>query len=129
MISPTDRQQAVALIDGTLSPEPCAAYRAPVPTERRKAGPRAFPRVVPTEMDSTGADISREARDWLQNEWAGQALVFCGVHDEILGLPVMEVMSSWIKGCPPPIQVPEAGHFVQEWGEGVARRAISEFAS
>lgn len=124
-----DLAEAVAFIDDTLSSEQCAAYRAPFPNERSKAGPRAFPRLVPTEMNSAGADISREARDWLQNEWAGQALVFCGVHDEILGLPVMEVLSSWIKDCPPPIQVPEAGHFVQEWGEGVARRAISEFAS
>lgn len=124
-----DIAQAVAFIDDTLSPAQCAAYRAPFPNERSKAGARAFPRIVPIEMDHPGADISRQARDWLQTEWTGQALVFCGVHDKILSLPVMEVLSGWIKGCPPPIEVPEAGHFVQEWGEAVARKALAAFAS
>lgn len=124
-----DLAEAVHVIDDTLSPEQCAAYRAPFPTERSKAGPRAFPRIVPTTLDSPGAEISRQARDWWQTEWNGQALVFCGVHDDILSLPVMQLLSSWIKDCPPVIEVAEAGHFVQEWGENVAKRVVREFSS
>ena len=124
-----DLAEAVAVIDDTLSPEQCAAYRAPFPNERSKAGPRAFPRIVPTELESPGAEISRQARDWWQSEWTGQALVFCGVHDDILSLPVMQLLSSWIKDCPQAVEVSEAGHFVQEWGEGVAQRVVSEFGA
>lgn len=124
-----DIAAAVAFIDDTLSPEQCAAYRAPFPNERSKAGVRAFPRIVPIEMDSPGADISRRARDWWRTDWTGQAVVFCGVHDQILGLEVTRQLSAWIKNCPPPIEVAEAGHYVQEWGAAVARRALSEFSA
>jgi len=55
-------------------------------------------------------------------------LVACGLHDQILSLPVMEVMAGWIKNCPPVMEVPEAGHFVQEKGEGVAQRAVEMLA-
>jgi hypothetical protein len=41
----------------------------------------------------------------------------------------MEVMAGWIKDCPPVMEVPEGGHFVQEWGEGVAERALEIVAS
>jgi hypothetical protein len=39
----------------------------------------------------------------------------------------MEELRSVIRGCPPPLEVPEAGHFVQEWGEPVARAALAAF--
>jgi haloalkane dehalogenase len=123
-----DAAEAVGFIDGTLSEERRAPYRAPFPNERSKAGPRAFPPMVPTEMDSPGAETSRRARDWWQNEWSGKALVACGTQDKILSLPVMEVMARWIRDCPPVMEVPEGGHFVQEWGEGIAQRAVEMLA-
>jgi pimeloyl-ACP methyl ester carboxylesterase len=124
-----DPSEAVGFLDGTLSEDQRAPYRAPFPNERSKAGPRAFPRLVPTELNSPGADISRRARDWWQSEWSGKSLVACGTQDKILSLPVMEVMAGWIKDCPPVMEVPEGGHFVQEWGEGVAERALEIVAS
>ncbi len=32
-----------------------------------------------------------------------------------------------IKGCPEPFEHAEAGHFVQEWGEVVAQKALEAF--
>jgi len=32
-----------------------------------------------------------------------------------------------IPNCPPPIEMPNAGHFVQEWGESVAKAALEKF--
>ena len=72
---------------------------------------------------------SRRARDWWQTEWNGKAFVACGLQDRILSLPVMQLLASGIKDCPPPLEVSEAGHFVQEWGEGVARKALDPFAA
>lgn len=36
-------------------------------------------------------------------------------------------MRSVIKGCPAPMEVPEAGHFVQEFGDEVAKAALAHF--
>lgn len=45
----------------SLSPEERAAYDAPFPSSRYKAGPRAFPRIVPIAPDSPGAAENRQA--------------------------------------------------------------------
>lgn len=50
-----------------------------------------------------------------------------GVQDPILGPDVMRQVRKLIRGCPPPLEVQEAGHFVQEWGEGVAAKALETF--
>lgn len=115
---------AMRFLDDTLPDDIFDAYRAPFPDARSKAGPRSFPQLVPTGPDSPGVEISRRARDWWQNEWHGHALVACGVHDKILSLPVMQLLASWMKGCPPVLEVGEAGHFCQERGEIVARKFV-----
>ena len=35
---------------------------------------------------------------------------------------------SWIRGCGEPLMIDDAGHFVPEAGEVVARRALEAFA-
>ncbi len=50
-----------------------------------------------------------------------------GMKDDMLGPPVMSHMQNMIKGCPAPLEVPDAGHFVQEHGEIVAERAMEAF--
>ena len=122
-----DIAEAMGVIDDTVPQAVREVYRAPFPNERSKAGARAFPDIVPTEMDSPGAEISRRARDWWQSEWTGQALIACGVHDQILGVPIMQFVQSWIKGSPPVLEVSDAGHFVQEKGEVVAEKALELF--
>jgi hypothetical protein len=39
----------------------------------------------------------------------------------------MRPLAKLIRGCPPPLEVPEAGHFVQEWGAPIARAALERF--
>ena len=122
-----DIAEAMEVIDDTVPQAVREVYRAPFPDKRSKAGARGFPDIVPTEMDSPGAEISRRARDWWQSEWTGQSLIACGVHDQILGVPIMQFVQSWIKGAPTVLEVPDAGHFVQEQGEVVAEKALELF--
>jgi hypothetical protein len=44
----------------------------------------------------------------------------------VLGEPVMARLRESIRDCPPPMLLPDAGHFVPEWGEAVARRALAQ---
>jgi pimeloyl-ACP methyl ester carboxylesterase len=50
-----------------------------------------------------------------------------GMQDPVLGPPVMHALAKAIRGCPPPLELAEAGHFVQEDGRVVAERALAAF--
>jgi hypothetical protein len=39
----------------------------------------------------------------------------------------MRALRATIRGCPPPMEVAEGGHFVQEWGAPIARAALRHF--
>ncbi len=110
-----------------LTPEECAAYEAPYPDARFKAGVRRFPQLVPDRPDAPGAEISRRAVDWWPEKWRGQSFMAVGMQDPVLSPIVMRVLHSVIRNCPPPLELAEAGHFVQEWGEPVARAALAQF--
>jgi hypothetical protein len=45
----------------------------------------------------------------------------------VLGADVMAALRADIRDCPPPLVLPEAGHFVQEWGAPVAQAALEHF--
>ena len=110
-----------------LSDQECAAYDAPFPDIRYKAGVRRFPEMVPDKPDADGAELSRRARDWLKTEWSGETFMAIGMRDPVLGPPVMEALSKSIANCPQPFEIAEAGHFVQEWGGDVAKKALEAF--
>jgi len=110
-----------------LSPEECAAYAAPFPDIRYKAGVRCFPQIVPDNPDAEGAELSRRVRRWWNTKWDGQTFMAVGMQDPILGPPAMKYLREQIRHCPPPMEVAEAGHFVQEWGEKIAERALEVF--
>lgn len=110
-----------------LTAEECAAYDAPFPDAGHRAALRAFPPMVPEKPDAPGAAISRQARDFLSRQWTGQSLMFVGAQDPVLGPPVMEALRSQIRGCAEPIVLPQAGHFVPEQGEEIARKAVGYF--
>jgi len=112
-----------------LSGDECAAYDAPFPDSTYKAGVRRFPEMVPDRPDAPGAALSRGARDWLRNQWTGPVFMAVGVKDPVLGLPVMQALRNDIAGCPEPYEHPDAGHFVQEWGDDIARKALSFFGA
>jgi len=109
-----------------LSPAQAAAYDAPFPEARYKAGVRAFPKLVPEHHDEPGAAISRRAREWLKNEWRGEALMAIGAKDPVLGVPAMQLLRTWIRGCREPLVIEDGGHFLQEWGEEVAQWFLSK---
>ena len=110
-----------------LSQEECAAYAAPFPDAQYKAGVRRFPQIVPDRPDADGAALSREAREWLRTEWSGQSFMAVGMKDPVLGPPAMAYLRKQIRNCPAPLELPQAGHFVQEWGDEVAAKALVAF--
>jgi pimeloyl-ACP methyl ester carboxylesterase len=110
-----------------LSDEESAAYGAPFPDVHYKSGVRRFPQIVPDRPDADGAAISRSARQWFQTEWSGQTFMAVGMQDPVLGPPAMAYLRQQIRNCPPPLEVTEAGHFVQEWGEEIAIAALRTF--
>lgn len=95
--------------------------------ERYKAGVRRFPQLVAVEPGMEGVAYGRRARSFLANDWRGESFMAIGLRDPVLGKPVMDALRATIRGCPPPLELPEAGHFVQEWGEPVARKALESF--
>jgi haloalkane dehalogenase len=107
-----------------LTPTEAAAYDAPYPDASFKGGVLRFPNLVPDHPDGEGAALSRRAREWFRTEWAGRTFMAVGMKDPVLGPPVMRAMAKIIRNCPSPYEVAEGGHFVQEWGEEVARAAL-----
>lgn len=112
-----------------MTPEECAAYNAPFPGRGHRAALRAFPPMVPDGPDAPGAAVSREAREFLSNAWSGRTMMAVGAQDPVLGPAVMERLRGQIRGCPEPMVLPRAGHFVQEHGAEIARAAVGYFAS
>jgi len=103
------------------------AYDAPFPDNSYKAGVRRFPQLVAVEPDMDGVPYGIAAQKFLSTEWQGESFMAIGMRDWVLGEPVMEEVRSFIKGCPEPMKVEEGGHFVQEFGEPIARAAIAHF--
>ena len=108
-----------------LTPEEAAAYEAPYPDMSYKGGVRRFPNLVPDNPDAPGAAISRKALQFWKNDWSGKSFMAIGMTDPVLGAPVMRGLRKAIRNCPEPLELPEAGHFVQEWGERVAKEALA----
>jgi pimeloyl-ACP methyl ester carboxylesterase len=104
------------------------AYAAPFPDIRYKAGVRRFPNLVPDHPDADGAAVSRQARTWWSTQWDGPSFMAVGMQDPVLGPPAMQWLRRQIRGCPAPMELPQAGHFVQEHGEAVARAAMAAFS-
>ena len=77
---------------------------------------RRFPNLVPDRPDAGGAALSRQARDFWRKRWTGKSLMAIGMKDPVLGPPVMRALHAQIRNCPPPMEIAEGGHFLQEWG-------------
>ncbi len=107
-----------------LSESEAAAYAAPFPDARYKAGVRRFPELVPDHPGAPGAALSRAARSWWREEWQGRTLMAVGMQDPVLGPQAMHYLRAQIRGCPQPLPIHDAGHFVQEWGAPIAQRAV-----
>jgi len=110
-----------------LSVAEIAAYDAPFPDARHKAALKAFPNLVPDGDDAPGAAISRRAREFWRHEWDGESFMAIGMQDPVLGAVPMRALQQTIRNCPPPMEVAEGGHFVQEWGVPIAHAAVQRF--
>jgi haloalkane dehalogenase len=97
-----------------------AAYEAPYPTPESKAGPRAFPLILPTEPDAPGAVEGKRVADALRED-DRPTLVLWADSDFILPFSVGERVSTQLN-FPPPRPIENASHFLQEdAGEEIGR--------
>ena len=108
------------------------AYDAPFPDEKYKAGVRRFPNMVMTEPGMSGIEISQKSVSFFKQKdhfRTQDIFMACGSQDRVFGVDVMhELAGMWKNGCYY-MDIPQAGHFVQEWGDQVAMRAIQVFES
>ncbi len=97
-----------------LSAEEIAAYDAPFPEEKYKAGARIFPNLVPTSPDNPASEDNRKAWMKLMN-WQKPFLTCFSDSDPITkgGDVVLQGIIPGTKGQPH-TTVEKAGHFVQE---------------
>jgi len=108
-----------------LSDAEVAAYDAPFPDRRFQAGARTFPDLAMVEPEMDGvAEAKAGLRFWTE-EWSGQSFMAIGAKDP--DVETMQALRKQIRSCPEPLVVAEAGHFLQEWGEPVARAALRSF--
>lgn len=116
-------EQATTLDVGRLVESGCvrglaasarAAYDAPFPQERLKAGPRAMPTLVPTRPDDPATEANRAAWERLAG-WERPFLVAFSDSDPITG-PMAEILRARIPGAAGPDHpvLERAGHFLQE---------------
>ncbi|MEO0822472.1 MAG: haloalkane dehalogenase [Pseudomonadota bacterium] len=109
-----------------MSDAVAAAYAAPFPDARFRAGARRFPFLVMTTPDMEGVDVSRRAATWWGSEWRGDSFMAVGGQDELIPPWLMKRMHEILGIERPAMRLPDAGHFVQEThGAAVARAALS----
>jgi len=108
-----------------LTPELVAAYEAPFPDSRYKAGAQTWPLLVPTKPDDPGADSMRKARE-VFSKWTKPCLVMFSDGDPVTrgGDVIMRELIPSAKEQPE-ITITGAGHFLQEEkGEEIARHIV-----
>lgn len=110
-----------------LSDAEIAAYDAPFPDHRFKAGVRRFPQLVMTDPSMEGVETSKRAAMFWNESWKGESFMAIGMKDPVLGPPAMRMLAGLINGCPDPMEIADGGHFVQEWGNEIAPAALKHF--
>ncbi|OQN95134.1 hypothetical protein B0A48_18843 [Cryoendolithus antarcticus] len=100
-------------LDHHLSEDEKRAYRALFPDDTYKGGVRHFPQMIMIEEDMPGVEVSRDSRRFFETT-------------DTFG-PHMKSLACMFKhGCYY-AEIEEASHFVQEWGDQVAKLAIDVF--
>ena len=89
-----------------------AAYENPFPSPESKAGPRAFPLILPTSPDAVGAAEGRRVADALREDDRPTLLLWAD-SDPILPFEVGEAVSRGLN-LMAPRTIEGAGHFLQE---------------
>lgn len=117
--------QRTTILGKNLPPEEFAAYDAPFPDKRYKAGMQVFPLLVPITPDMQGATEMKEARNRLA-KWNKPAIIMFSDSD-----PVMAGYDSFFRELiptakeQPQITIKQASHFLQEdKGEEIAQNIV-----
>ncbi len=74
-----------------------------------------------------GVSVSQKAAEFWSTQWSGKSFMAIGMADPVLGPAAMMGLHKLIRNCPPPMEIEGGGHFVQEWGEPIARAALESF--
>ncbi|WP_300443441.1 haloalkane dehalogenase [uncultured Mameliella sp.] len=112
-----------------MSDAVAAAYAAPFPDARYRAGARRFPFLVMTEPQMEGVEVSKRAARWWASEFQGDSFMAVGEQDKLIPPWLMKRMHEILGLTRPPLRLPDAGHFVQEThGVEVARAALAAWA-
>jgi haloalkane dehalogenase len=117
--------QMIRQITPQLTDQEVAAYDAPFPDIRFKAGARTFPELAMVEPEMEGVAEARASVKFWSEEWTGKSFIAIGA--KASDMDDMQTLRSQIRGCPEPLILKEADHFVPEWGEPVARAALRSF--
>lgn len=115
---------------GKLPPEVIAAYNAPFPSSRYKAGTRAFPKLVPTTPDDRASDANRQAWEVFKR-WHKPFLTTFSNRDPITR-PMMKPFQDLVPGAQglQHVTIRNAGHFLQEdKGEELAEVLVKFIAN
>jgi len=108
-----------------LLPQQVAAYDAPFPDDRYKAGSRVFPRLVPSTENDPAVPANRAAWDRL-GQWRKPFLCVFGKNDPILGRADLPLIRHVPGARGQPHDRIWGGHFIQEdRGDELAARLIS----
>jgi haloalkane dehalogenase len=104
-----------------------AAYDAPFPEERAKAGARAMPSLVPTRPDDPAAEANRAAWEVLSSSEL-PFLVGFSDSDPITGAmaPILRKLVPGTQGLDHPT-IAGAGHFLQEDAGDELGRVVADF--
>jgi haloalkane dehalogenase len=109
-----------------LTDEVRAAYDAPFPTPSSKAGPLAFPELVPADPEHPNAAPMNAVRDALRS-WQKPALVVWGADDRVLPVEIAHGFVELIPGARGPVLIDGASHFLQEDEPAAVAAAIAGF--
>ena len=112
-----------------VAPEVVAAYDAPFPDERYKAGARQFPLLVPTTPDDPAAAANRAAWEVLRR-WSKPFLTAFSDGDPITrgGDALLQKLIPGTRGRVHPT-IANAGHFLQEDAGEALAAGVVEFAA
>jgi len=110
-----------------MADEARAAYDAPFPEERAKAGPRALPSLVPTRPDDPASATNRAAWEVLSTSELPFLIAFSD-SDPITGAmaPILHKLVPGTRGLDHPT-IRNADHFLQEDAGAELGRVIADF--
>jgi haloalkane dehalogenase len=102
------------------------AYDEPFPTPASKAGPLAFPELVPAEPEHPNAAPMNAVRDALRR-WQKPTVVVWGADDRVLPPEIAHGFVELIPGARGPVLIDGASHFLQEDEPAAVAAAIADF--